>query len=177
MPTETIRGDLQADIERARAELALRRPRASPAASRFASAASAANGEATADDGDCGCHNRGWDEGYNVEYDIELRVPRGATLDLATVNDGDVTAEGVSGDFTVANVNGGVRLTGLVGSGSIKTVNGDIEATFERAPAEATSFRTVNGKLDVTFPDESLGRSSSSRRCRATSSPISKSRR
>ncbi len=80
-------------------------------------------------------------------------MPRGATLDLATVTDGDVTAEGVSGDFTIANVNGGVRLTGLVGSGSVKTVNGDIEATFERAPAEATSFRTVNGKLDVTFPE------------------------
>ena len=55
---------------------------------------------------------RRWDEDYNVEYDIELRVPRGATLDLATVTDGDVTVEGVSGDFTVANVNGGVRLDG-----------------------------------------------------------------
>jgi Putative adhesin len=149
--TETVRGDLQADIERARAELGLR-TESEPGRVAFRVRRLGANGEAI-EDGDCDCHNRRWDEGYNVEYDIELRVPRGATLDLATVTDGDVTVEGVSGDFAVANVNGGVRLTGLVGSGSVKTVNGDVEARFARAPGETTSFRTVNGKLDVTFPE------------------------
>jgi hypothetical protein len=33
-------------------------------------------------------------------------------------------------------------------------VNGDIEASFDRAPSEPTSFRTVNGELDVTFPED-----------------------
>jgi DUF4097 and DUF4098 domain-containing protein YvlB len=36
----------------------------------------------------------------------------------------------------------------------VKTVNGDVEASFARAPDEPTTFRTVNGDLDVTFPEE-----------------------
>ena len=87
-----------------------------------------------------------------MEYDIEVKVPRSAAVDLSTVNNGDITVDGVQGDFVVHNVNGAVRLTGLRGSGEITTVNGPIEATFERAPAAATRFKTVNGKLDVTFP-------------------------
>jgi DUF4097 and DUF4098 domain-containing protein YvlB len=143
--TETVRGDLQADIERARAELTLK---VESEPGRVAFRVRRIN-----DDGDdCNCGR--WGNDYVVEYDIEVRVPRGTALDVATVNDGDVTAEGVSGDFTLANVNGGVHLTGATGSGEVKTVNGDVEASFARAPAEATSFHTVNGDLDVTFPND-----------------------
>jgi hypothetical protein len=143
--TETIRGDLQSDIERARAELTLR-TESEPGRVAFRVRGIDADG----DDCDCGR----WGDDYVVEYDIEVRVPRGTELDVATVNDGDVTAEGVSGDFTLANVNGEVHLTGVTGSGEVRTVNGNVEATFARAPTEPTSFRTVNGDLDVTFPND-----------------------
>jgi hypothetical protein len=150
--TETVRGDLQADIERARAELTLK---VESEPGRVAVRVRRSN-----DDGDdCNCGRWGDDawkspkgDDYVVEYDIEVRVPRGAALDVATVNDGDVTAEGVSGDFKLANVNGEVHLTGATGSGEIRTVNGNVAASFARAPTDATSFRTVNGDLDVTFP-------------------------
>jgi hypothetical protein len=145
--TETIRGDLQADITRARAELTLK-TESEPG--RVAFRVRRIGG----DDGDWGRRNSGWGDDYVVEYDIDVRVPRGATLDLSTVNDGEVTAENVTGDFTVANVNGAVRLTGLTGSGEIKTVNGNVEASFARAPADPTSFHTVNGDVDVTFPND-----------------------
>jgi hypothetical protein len=141
--TETIRGDLQADIERARAELTLK---VESEPGRVAFRVRRING----DGDDCNCGR--WGDDYVVEYDIEVRVPRGAALDVATVNDGDVTAEGVSGDFTLANVNGEVHLTGATGSGEVRTVNGNVEASFARAPTDATSFRTVNGDVDVTFP-------------------------
>lgn len=148
--TETIRGDLESDIEEARSELQLRtQTEAGRVAFRV---------RRTSDAGDdCDCHDWGngrWGGDYAVEYDIEVRVPRGAKLELATVNDGDVTAEGVTGDFRVSNVNGAVRLTGLTGSGEVTTVNGDVDATFARAPVESSSFRTVNGDIDVTLPNE-----------------------
>jgi Putative adhesin len=141
--TETVRGDLQADIERARAEMQLR-TESEPGRIAFRVRPIGEDGE------DCNCR-RGWD-GYSVEYDIEVRVPRGATLDVGTVNDGDVTVENVNGEFELRNVNGAVRLVGAGGSGTINTVNGDVEATFARVPNEPSSFRTVNGELDVTFP-------------------------
>jgi DUF4097 and DUF4098 domain-containing protein YvlB len=138
-----VRGDLRADIERARAELALVTEQ-EPGRVAF-------RVRHTGDAGDCNC---GWDRwnGYRVHYDIEVKVPRSAAIELATVNDGDVVAEGVHGNFTLANVNGAVRLTGARGGGSVSTVNGDVEARFERVPAETTAFKTVNGSLDVTYP-------------------------
>jgi hypothetical protein len=137
--TETVRGDLQADIERARAEMQLR-TESEPGRVAIRVRPIDENGG-----------RRGWD-GYSVEYDIEVRVPRNAAIEIATVNDGDVTVEGVNGAFELRNVNGAVRLVGAAGSGTINTVNGDVDATFARVPAEPSSFRTVNGELDVTFP-------------------------
>ena len=141
--TETVRGDLQADIERARAEMRLL-TETEPGRVAF-------RVRRTDEERDGRGWGRGWD-GYSIEYDIEVRVPRGATIEVSTVNDGDVTDEDVNGEFRLNNVNGGVRLVRAGGAGSVQTVNGDVDASFARAPAEATSFKTVNGELDVTFP-------------------------
>lgn len=141
---ETIRADTQSDLERARTEIGLRTER---------------NGDEIAFvvrrlDGECECDCCRWNrwDGYAVAYDIELNVPRDASLDLSTVNDGEIVVEGVRGDFEVGNVNGPVTLRGLRGSGHASTVNGRIDASFERAPQEGTSFKTVNGRIDVAFP-------------------------
>lgn len=141
--TETVHGDLQADIERARADMQLR--------TETEPGRVAIRVRHVGDDDNDGRRNSSWDN-YSIEYDIEVRVPRGATIDISTVNDGDVTVEDVNGEFTLRNVNGGVRLVRAGGSGTINTVNGNVEAVFARAPSEATSFHTVNGELDVTFP-------------------------
>jgi hypothetical protein len=143
--TETVRGDLRADIERARAEMQLR--------TESEPGRVAIRVRRIGDDDDD--RNRGWGwgwDGYSIEYDIEVRVPRGAALEVATVNDGDVTVEDVNGEFKLSNVNGAVRLVRAGGSGSVQTVNGDVDVSFARAPREATSFKTVNGEVDVTFP-------------------------
>jgi hypothetical protein len=143
--TETVHGDLQSDIERARAELALR-TESEPGRVVIRVQSIGADGQP------CSNCRSGWDSGYSVEYDIEVRVPRGAELEVATINDGDVIVEDVDGDFELRNVNGAVRLVRAGGSGSVHTVNGDVDASFARAPVEPTSFKTVNGELDVTFP-------------------------
>jgi len=139
--TETVSGDLQADIERARAEMQLR-TETEPGRVAF---------RVRNIDGDSGRRNSNWDN-YSIAYDIEVRVPRGATLEVSTVNDGDVTIEDVNGEFDLKNVNGAVKLVRAGGSGSIHTVNGDVAASFARSPSEPTSFHTVNGEVDVTFP-------------------------
>jgi hypothetical protein len=139
--TETIRADTQADVGRARTEMSLRTQR---------------DGNEIAfrvqdDDDDCCCRWNRWDD-YVVAYDIEIRVPAGASLDLSTVNEGEIFVEGVHGDFEATNVNGAVSLYGLRGTGRATTVNGALEAKFERAPADATEFKTVNGRIEVAFP-------------------------
>ena len=143
--TETVSGDLRADIDRARKEVELR--------TESEEGRVAFRVRRIGSQGDDGWNNR-WGDGYRVAYDIEVRVPRDAAIEVGTVNDGEVVVEGVRGHFEVNDVNGGVRLTGLRGAGNIKTVNGPVSATFERAPAAATTFKTVNGKIDVSFPQD-----------------------
>jgi hypothetical protein len=139
--TETVRGDLQSDIERARAQMQLR--------TETEPGRVAIRVRHIDEDGD---HRHSNWNNYSIAYDIKVRVPRGAALEIGTVNDGDVTVEDVNGEFDLKNVNGAVRLVRAGGSGSIHTVNGDVDASFARSPSQATSFHTVNGEIDVTFP-------------------------
>lgn len=86
---------------------------------------------------------------YDAVYDFELQVPERCDLVLKTVTDGDVRVRGVTGSFTVRNVNGRVDLEGIAGSGSGQTVNGGVRASFRSAPGEPCSFKTVNGDVEV----------------------------
>lgn len=95
-----------------------------------------------------GRHEEGNRE-YDAIYDFELQVPERCDLVLKTVTGGDVRVRGVTGSFTVRNVNGRVDLEGIAGSGSGQTVNGDVRASFRSAPGEPCSFKTVNGNVEV----------------------------
>ncbi len=93
------------------------------------------------------------DLGYDLHYDFEIRLPRRVSLDLKTVNGGDVTVRGVeAATLDVANVNGAIELEDVAGHGRVATVNGSIDATYVESPAGACAFKTVNGNVDVAFP-------------------------
>jgi hypothetical protein len=140
--TETIRGETAADIERARSQVRLVTERTDTGL--------AFRVQDEGNDPDCRCSRR-WED-FSVTYDIELAVPHSVSVELSTVSDGDITLNGVHGDFDVSNVNGSVLLHGLRGTGHASTVNGQLEAWFERAPVGRTAFETVNGPIQVTFP-------------------------
>lgn len=87
------------------------------------------------------------------DIDLAIQVPRKSTLDLATVNDGDILVRDVSGEVNVENTNGDVRLVGILGPVVAHTTNGDIEAVLGRLdPNKGCSFTSMNGDLDVTIP-------------------------
>jgi DUF4097 and DUF4098 domain-containing protein YvlB len=88
---------------------------------------------------------------YDFTYNFKVRVPRDIYLELKTVNDSHVLVEGTSGDYKISNVNGGIEMREVEGSGSVHTVNGKVTVSFARNPKQATSFKSVNGTLDVTF--------------------------
>lgn len=102
------------------------------------------------DDGSLHWHR---DLGYDLHYDFEIRLPRRVSLDLKTVNGGDVTVRGVeAATLDVSNVNGAIALEAVAGHGRVRTVNGSIEATYVASPAGECEFETVNGNVDVAFP-------------------------
>jgi DUF4097 and DUF4098 domain-containing protein YvlB len=90
-------------------------------------------------------------EVYDFEFNFKVKVPRNISLDLRTVNKSHILVEGTAGEFRISNVNGGIEMREIEGSGSVHTVNGPVKVTFARNPIGATSFKSVNGTLDVSF--------------------------
>jgi hypothetical protein len=103
------------------------------------------------ENGNDGCTNWHGDRGYNVKMDFQLQVPRNIEVKLKTVNSGHVTVQGVTGDFSVHNVNGGIDMKNVAGSGVAKTVNGPVKVSFRENPREKSDFATINGNVELYF--------------------------
>lgn len=106
----------------------------------------------------CNCNNGrdncgGWhgDNGYKVQMDFQLQVPRNIEVKLRTVNSGHVRVQNVTGDFAIHNVNGGIEMQDVAGSGVAKTVNGGVKVTFRENPREKSDFGTINGNIELSF--------------------------
>jgi len=84
---------------------------------------------------------------------LEILVPKRTSLQLSTVNNGDIEVEGVDGEFEISNVNGSITLTKVGGSVVAHTVNGTVVATVTRVSLEKPmAFTSLNGAVDVTLP-------------------------
>ena len=87
----------------------------------------------------------------DVEVRFTVKVPRGVRLDAATVN-GDVRADGLTGDADLHTVNGGIDVT-TSGVVEAETVNGDVDAKIGRSDwTGGLKFETVNGSISLTAP-------------------------
>jgi hypothetical protein len=97
---------------------------------------------------------RSWDPAYVVRFDFTIQVPRGTRLRLCTINGHEILVEGTAGDFELDNVNGRITMSNVRGSGSARTVNGAITASFAEPPRDASEFKTTNGNVAITLPSD-----------------------
>jgi DUF4097 and DUF4098 domain-containing protein YvlB len=84
--------------------------------------------------------------------DLTISVPVRTSLNLRTVNDGDITVTGVDGELDVNDVNGEVTLTNVSGNAIAHALNGKVLVTFNRINGKPMAFSSLNGDIDVTFP-------------------------
>ena len=92
-------------------------------------------------------------DSYARPVDLTIRVPQRFSLNIRTVNQGDIVVDNVTGELEVTNVNGAIALNQVAGSAVANTVNGNLVATFRSVTAGAPmAFSTLNGKVDVTLP-------------------------
>jgi len=102
----------------------------------------------------CNCHDcerSRDDEGYVVEMDFQVQVPRDIDIKIKTVNEGHVSVRDINGSFLVRNVNGDIQIRNIAGSGTARTVNGPVKVSFRQNPREASDFETVNGAVELAF--------------------------
>lgn len=87
----------------------------------------------------------------SVEY--TLTVPRNARLDRISDINGGIEISGVRGEVSANSVNGRVRVNGLSAAANVSTVNGSVEAAFDRF-ASSSKVHSVNGRVAVTLPSD-----------------------
>ncbi|GGH27912.1 DUF4097 family beta strand repeat-containing protein [Dyadobacter endophyticus] len=89
----------------------------------------------------------------NTKMELNIKVPMKFSLNVGTVNDGDILIENVDGVMEITNVNGDIRLTNISGSAVANTVNGLLKVNFKTVEAKSPmAFSTLNGNVDVTLP-------------------------
>ena len=90
---------------------------------------------------------------FNTKIELVIKVPAKFTLNVGTINDGDILIENVDGEMEITNVNGDIRLTNVSGSAVANTVNGLLKANFKTVSAKSPmAFSTLNGNVDITLP-------------------------
>lgn len=140
---KTVRAETKDKLERARKEVTLdiTQPDGSPMLY--------VNGPFRCECQDC-LRSHG-DDGYMVQMDFKVQVPRNIDTIVKTVNEGRVVVRNVNGKFTVRNVNGEIEMANIAGSGTAHTVNGPVKVTFRQNPSENSDFESVNGNVDLYF--------------------------
>lgn len=88
---------------------------------------------------------------YKVNYDFVLKVPRDVSIEVRTVNGGQIQVEDVRGNFDIHNVNGGIKMSKIRGSGEAITVNGPVTCRFEKNPEADCEFKSINGDIKLYF--------------------------
>jgi len=89
--------------------------------------------------------------GYEVSFDFTLHVPRETAVRLRTVNRGEIRVENTDGAFDAENINGGLDLVEIAGSGHAYALNRPVHVTYRRNPTGASDFGSLNGDVEVAF--------------------------
>jgi hypothetical protein len=85
---------------------------------------------------------------YEVRY--KVKMPRGATIRVTTVN-GGVSVTGMEGRVIARTTNGGIVATEIAGGIEARSVNGGVRVQLVSTGTQPTELRTVNGGIRLAL--------------------------
>ena len=86
-----------------------------------------------------------------VEY--RILVPRYANLEDVKLGNGGLMISGIAGTVKASSVNGSIKAEKLEGRADLSTVNGQLEADFDRVgAAHPITLNSVNGPIKLLLP-------------------------
>jgi len=100
--------------------------------------------------------SRGNHHGGEVEY--TLTVPRNARLDEIKLINGALEIAGIKGEVHASCINGKLTATGLGSPAKLETINGPLEASFDRLETSPVELSSVNGPVRLTLPSDAKAR-------------------
>jgi hypothetical protein len=92
--------------------------------------------------------------GIDVSY--VLRVPRGSTIQLETVN-GGISVTQVKGAVRVETTNGGIKGRDLAGGVVATSTNGGVDVEVSAVADEGIQLETTNGGIELRVPTAAKG--------------------
>lgn len=93
----------------------------------------------------------GADAEHPASVDYRIMVPRTANLQDIRLINGGLSISGVAGPVKASSVNGSIRADKLEGQADLSTVNGRLEAGFDRV-SRAIRLSSVNGPIQLSIP-------------------------
>lgn len=100
-------------------------------------------------------HFRGKDdhcqELFDYKMNFVLKVPFYVHLHLSTVNGGDISVQNAKGIVSAHNVNGSINLANLTKKANARTINGNVDITYDHNPESDCRFYTLNGNINASF--------------------------
>ncbi len=85
--------------------------------------------------------------------DLTVQVPVNTSLNVRTLNGGEITIEGVTGEIDAQNLNGAVIIRNVSGSVVAHSLNGAVTVSMASVKSGSPmSFSSLNGTIDVTLP-------------------------
>jgi hypothetical protein len=91
---------------------------------------------------------------YGFQLDFVVKVPYEMSINVSTVDKGDINVGNVTGNLRVQNVNGSVNMDRVKGTTDAGTVNGDLIISYLSNPTEESSYRTINGDIKISCPSD-----------------------
>jgi DUF4097 and DUF4098 domain-containing protein YvlB len=92
------------------------------------------------------------DQGVDVRVEYVIHVPRRVVLETAATVNGAVRVSGVEGTGDLRSVNGDVEVSEAGGGFNAHTTNGNIREELESYASKALLLETMNGSIFVALP-------------------------
>jgi DUF4097 and DUF4098 domain-containing protein YvlB len=95
----------------------------------------------------------GLDTQHAAKVEYRISVPRYASLEDVKLGNGGLVISGVAGPVKASSVNGNIKAEKLEGRADLSTVNGQLEADFDRVGAtHPITLSSVNGPIKLLLP-------------------------
>jgi hypothetical protein len=98
--------------------------------------------------GNCNCNCR---TEFDYKMDFVVKVPSSVHVLVSTINEGDISIDGVSGAVIADNINGSIQLNKLVREARASTINGDVDVEYVTNPTKDCRFYSLNGDINALF--------------------------
>jgi DUF4097 and DUF4098 domain-containing protein YvlB len=97
------------------------------------------------------CNNCDCRTEYDYKMDFVVKVPPSVHLMVSTINDGDISIDNVAGAVNADNINGSIKMNKLVREARASTINGDVDVEYASNPKSDCRFYSLNGDINAWF--------------------------